>query len=166
MKKVLAFDIDKCTGCRICEMVCALEKGEGCNPEKARIKIVRVDEFGLDVPGICQHCEDPPCMDVCPVEAIVRDPETKAVVLRGEVCIGCRACTLVCPYGAISMDQERGVMTKCDLCGGNPQCVEFCPKGALEYDRIDVLEARKRETRYRKILQPMAAFWDVHQPSL
>jgi Fe-S-cluster-containing hydrogenase component 2 len=152
MKKILAFDIEKCTGCRICELVCALEKGEGCNPARARIRIVKSDESGIDVPGICQHCEEPPCQDVCPVEAIVRDPETQAVILRSDVCIGCRACTLVCPYGAITMDPERGVMVKCDLCGGNPRCVEFCPKDALVYERADVLEAKRRDSKHQGII--------------
>lgn len=153
MKKILTCIISNCTGCRICELICALEKGDGCNPAKARIKIIKVEESGTDVPGICQHCEDPPCQDVCPVEAIIRDPDTGAVILMEDVCIGCRACTLVCPYGAITMDVDRGVMIKCDLCQGNPQCVEFCPKGALIYERPDVIDARNREYRHREIMR-------------
>lgn len=159
MRKIIGVDVAECTGCRICELVCAFEKSEECNPAKARIKIVKFEEAGVFVPGICQHCEDPPCMDVCPVEAIRRDPETGAIILRGDVCIGCRACTLVCPYGAITMDVDRHVMVKCDLCEGNPQCVEFCPKGALFYDRIDVIDARNLQNKHKEIWKGLIREW-------
>ena len=155
MKKVLAFNIENCTGCRICELICGLEKNNECNPAKSRIKIIKSEESGIDVPLMCQHCEDPPCRDVCPVEAIIKDPETGAVILREDLCIGCRACTLVCPYGVITMDVDRGVMVKCDLCQGNPQCAEICPKGALVFERVDILEARnieKRSKGFRDVL--------------
>jgi len=152
MKRILAVDINDCTGCRICELICAFEKGEGCNPAKGRIKIIKADESGVDVPAICQHCEDPACQDVCPVEAIQRDSGTGAVLLEEDVCTGCKACASVCPYGAITMNTDRGVMVKCDLCNGNPQCVEFCPKGALAYERPDVIEARRREKKYKRII--------------
>lgn len=153
MKKILAVNIGDCTGCRICEVICALEKGEGCNPSKARIKVITSEESGIDTPAICQHCKNPPCQDVCPVDAIVRDPQTDAVILREDLCIGCRACTLVCPFGAITTDVDRDVMIKCDLCQGNPQCVEFCPTGALQYERIDVIETRNMEKKHREILE-------------
>lgn len=156
MKKILSFNISDCTGCRICEVICSLEKGEGINPAKSRIRIIRSDESGIDVPGICHQCEDPPCKDVCPVEAIRNDPETEAVILKQDVCIGCRACMLVCPYGAITMDAERRVMNKCDLCQGSPKCVEFCPKEALIYERTDVIDARNLEKRHREIIRNFA----------
>jgi len=162
MRKILSFNISDCTGCRICELACSLEKGEGANPSKSRIKIIKSEESGVDVPGICQHCENPPCQDVCPVEAIRRDPATEAVLLKQDVCIGCRACTLVCPYGAITMDMDRGVMLKCDLCEGKPQCVELCPKGALIYERTDVVDARNREDRHKEIIKTFTKSIDVN----
>jgi carbon-monoxide dehydrogenase iron sulfur subunit len=161
MKKILSFNVSDCTGCRICELVCALEKGEGANPAKSRIVIIKSEESGTDVPGICQHCENPPCQDVCPVEAIRRDPKTEAVILKQDVCIGCRACTLVCPYGAITMDVDRGVMMKCDLCEGRPRCVELCPKGALIYERTDVIDAKNREARHQPIIKSVMAGVDI-----
>jgi len=163
MKKILSFNIKDCTGCRLCEVICALEKGEGANPAKARIRIIKSEETGVDVPGICQHCENPPCQDVCPVEAIRRDSKTEAVILKQDVCIGCRACTLVCPYGAITMDVERGTMVKCDLCEGKPQCVELCPKGALVYERADVIDARNKEARHQGVIRAFSKTIEVER---
>jgi len=156
MKKILVSEASNCTGCRICEVICALEKGEGCNPEKSRIRIIKSEEAGVDVPAICHHCEDPLCQKACPVEAIVKDPETGAVIVIADTCIGCNECVMVCPYGAISMDNDRGIVMKCDLCQGNPQCVEFCPKGALLYERGDVIHARVRESKHERIVEAVA----------
>jgi len=155
MKKVLMVDVSACNGCRICEVVCSFEKEKAASPVRSSIRILRVNQDGLDVPGVCQHCESPLCRDVCPMDAITRDPVTEGVVLDPDRCIGCRACTLVCPYGAISLDVERKVMIKCDLCGGEPQCVRYCPKGALSYERAEVADSLRREGKLRQIVKPL-----------
>ena len=160
MKRILAFKAENCTGCRICEAMCSLTHGLGLNPARARLKVLRIDESGFDLPGICRHCEEPPCRDACPVEAIVRDPETDAVLIKEEVCIGCLACSQACPYGAIAWDEERRVVTKCDLCQGRPSCVENCPKSALVYERADVLHALGQERKLRQLAAALARSTD------
>jgi anaerobic carbon-monoxide dehydrogenase iron sulfur subunit len=155
MKKVLMVDINACNGCRICEVICSLEKEKVAAPTKSRIRILRVDEAGLDVPGACQHCESPPCADVCPMDAITRDPNTEGVVINQDRCIGCRACTFVCPYGVISLDVDKKVMIKCDLCDGEPQCAKYCPKGALIYERADVIDTLRRERSLKLFIRPL-----------
>ena len=155
MKKVLMVDINACNGCRICEVICSLEKEKAAAPTKSRIRILRVDEAGMDVPGVCQHCESPPCADVCPMDAITRDPKTEGVVLNQDRCIGCRACTFVCPYGVISLDVDKKVMIKCDLCDGEPQCAKYCPKGALIYDRAEVIDTLRRERSLKLFIHPL-----------
>ena len=153
MKKILMVDVNACNGCRICEVVCSFEKEKASAPTKSRIRILRVDEAGVDVPGVCQHCESPPCADICPMDAIARDPKTEGVVLNQERCIGCRACTFVCPYGAISLDVDKQVMIKCDLCGGEPQCAKYCPKGALVYERSEVVDSLRRENKLKPFVK-------------
>ena len=155
MKKVLFVDVNACNGCRICEVICSLEKEKGAAPTKSRIRVQRVDEAGIDVPGVCQHCETPLCADVCPMDAITRDPKTGGVLLNQERCVGCRACTFVCPYGALSLDVDRHVMMKCDLCGGDPQCARTCPKGALLFERAEVIDSLRREKNLRLFIKPL-----------
>ena len=155
MKKVLMVDIHACNGCRICEVICSFEKETASSPTKSRIRILRVDEAGMDVPGVCQHCESPPCRDVCPMDAITEDQKTGAVILNPNRCIGCRACTFVCPYGVISLDVDRKVMIKCDLCGGEPQCARYCPKGALVYERAEVIDTLRRERDLKVFIGPL-----------
>jgi carbon-monoxide dehydrogenase iron sulfur subunit len=155
MEKILMVDINACNGCRICEVVCSFEKEKASAPTKSRIRILRVDEAGMDIPGVCLHCESPLCADVCPMNAILRDPKTGGVILNQERCVGCRSCTLVCPYGVISLDVEKHVMMKCDLCDGEPQCVRYCPKGALLYERAEVIDALRRERSLITFVRPL-----------
>ena len=49
------------------------------------------------------------------------------------VCVGCKVCTIACPFGTINYSADTGKVVKCDLCGGNPQCAEACPTGAITY---------------------------------
>ncbi len=140
MKRVAVLP-SRCTGCRVCELVCS-ESHEGTfQPSKARIQVVSFDMTVQDVPIVCQQCADAPCMEACPQDAISRSPETTAVVVDKELCIQCGACVRACVIGlnqiepeqklAIRLDEEKEMPLKCDLCEGNPQCVKFCPTEAL-----------------------------------
>ena len=140
MKRVAVLP-SKCTGCRVCELVCS-EAHEGTfQPSKARIQVVSFDVTVQDVPIVCQQCADAPCMEACPQDAISRNPDTTAVVVDRELCIQCGACVRACVIGldqiapeqklAIRLDEEEEMSLKCDLCDGDPQCVKFCPTGAL-----------------------------------
>ena len=68
---------------------------------------------------------------------MTRDPETGAIRHDDDRCVGCWSCVMVCPFGAIRLDHERGkVGSKCDLCEGQgtPACVAHCPNEALVYE--------------------------------
>jgi carbon-monoxide dehydrogenase iron sulfur subunit len=152
-EKILLVNPEKCTGCRICELACSFAKNRLFNPTKSRIKILNVEKYGIRCPIVCAHCEQPPCKVVCPVEAIVRDEKTGAILIRDNVCIGCRACLIVCPYGAISMDSATGLMIKCDLCGGEPKCVKLCPTGAIRYVRAETADMPIKRAMMEKITE-------------
>jgi Fe-S-cluster-containing hydrogenase component 2 len=76
-------------------------------------------------------------MRVCPVGAIQLDAATGAYKVDNDRCFGCRMCSLVCPFAAISSDRQTGKAIKCDLCDGNPACEAVCAPGALRFDEQD-----------------------------
>ena len=150
MAKVLYIDYRKCTGCRTCEMVCSVMHDGVVNPERSRIKIMKWEAEGLYVPMSCQQCQDAPCMNVCPVKAISQDEELGRIMVDYDICIGCRACVAVCPFGAMNFNVKDKQVFKCDLCDGEPQCVRFCDVQAIEYIEADsVATDKKRDAAER-----------------
>lgn len=144
-------DYKKCTGCRLCELVCSVMHEGVSNPARSRIKIMKWESEGLYVPVTCQQCEDAPCMNVCPVKAIYRDEETGAVMVDDFKCIGCRSCVAVCPFGAMNYSIIDKKVFKCDLCGGDPQCARFCDVNAIQYvdtDQISVFKKKEAAERF------------------
>ena len=150
MAKVLVVNQERCTGCRLCESVCAVKHDGVVNPMRARIKIEKWEHEGLYVPMICQHCQDAPCMNVCPVKAISRDEELARVQVDYDICIGCRSCVAVCPFGAMNFNTIDKKVIKCDLCDGEPQCVRFCDIKAVDYvDAAKVSIEKKRDAAHK-----------------
>lgn len=142
-QKSFVFDANKCTGCNACQLACAIE-----NDLDIRQTWRQVLTFNpRHVPGIpsfhlslaCNHCLDAPCMTSCPALAYTKDPESGAVLIEAEHCIGCKYCAWVCPYDAPKFDASKGIMSKCTFCnhraaeGREPACVSLCPTTALQF---------------------------------
>ena len=158
MNRVLVVEYEKCTGCRSCEMACSVYHLRASNPAKSAIRIVKSEGEGLSVPVVCQQCEDPPCAAICPVQAIVRDPETDAVIVDGDLCVGCQMCVVACPFGAVVLDRDRRKAIKCDLCGGaEPWCVRFCEPGALASKPPVMISLHKKRVAARRLLEVLNA---------
>jgi Fe-S-cluster-containing hydrogenase component 2 len=121
---------EKCTGCRICEIICSFEKENAINPRKSRIRVVTIYPGIIDQPVVCKQCKS--CVAVCPVGAISVNGKSEAALVNVEVCVGCKQCVNVCPFSAINFDVEKNVPLICDLCGGKPACIEWCPFDAIE----------------------------------
>ncbi|MGD8910950.1 MAG: 4Fe-4S dicluster domain-containing protein [Chromatiales bacterium] len=133
MQKSLLIDAGKCTGCVQCEMACSYENEGIFNPSKSRIRIFTLHHEGRFVPYTCTQCAEAWCMRACPVDAIVYDGTTGAIVVREPVCVGCKVCTIACPFGTVNYNSNTGKVIKCDLCGGDPACAKACPTGAITY---------------------------------
>ncbi len=133
MDKVLMINHEKCTGCRLCELVCTVKHDGISNPARSRIRVMKWEMEGLYIPMSCQQCQDAPCQNGCPVGAISRNEALNRVEVDHDVCIGCRTCVSVCPFGAMSYNAIDKKVIKCDLCDGDPQCARFCDIQAIEY---------------------------------
>jgi len=160
MAKVLMIDYEKCTGCRLCELVCSVKHEGVSNPARSRIKIVKWEWEGRYVPMSCQQCESAPCLAVCPVKAITRNGGVGRVEVDYDTCIGCRMCVAICPFGAMGFDTLAKKVIKCDFCDGDPQCARFCETKAVQYIDAAQVSGVKQVTaaeKFTSILQKVAA---------
>jgi Fe-S-cluster-containing hydrogenase component 2 len=144
MKKLI-LRLDYCIGCRSCEAACRSRfKGE------ARIRTGEVNADTL-LPQGCRHCEEPLCAAACPFQVIARNPDTGVVRKSDFHCVGCRSCSLACPFGVIPSALLRHMSQKCTLCADRaegPRCVATCPTGALQFAEADALPEKKSGARY------------------
>ena len=159
MAKMIVINEDRCLGCHSCVLACALAHSdaesfaEALDAEtlpQSRVYVEPIGRFGM--PLQCRHCEDAPCVAVCPTQAIYRHGPGDPVLLDGEKCIGCRFCIQACPFGVINLSRDGKAMVKCDLCqertsaGEEPACVAACPTGALPFEEVEqFLRARRRK---------------------
>jgi len=116
------------------------------------------------VPKMCNHCVDPPCIQVCPVGATYKSPEG-FVLIDHEYCLGCAYCVQACPYGARFINPEIKKSDKCTWCyhrvknGRLPACVEACPNRARLFG-----DMKDPESEVTKIF--LEDKWMVLQPAM
>lgn len=131
MTKKLTVIPEQCSGCRICELVCAIHHFGVNNPKKSAIRIINTYPHPvMRMPIVCSQCKVPACAQVCPVGALTRSNGT--VQLDKDTCISCFKCVEACPFGAIYAHDDCDLPIKCDMCDGDPECVKNCPLGALK----------------------------------
>ena len=157
--KVIGVHLDRCTGCKTCELYCAAERGsdgktllkavqESPRP-KARVRVEGNNQ--LPLPMHCRHCLNAPCIDACLTGALTRESKSNLVVVQEDRCIACWTCTMFCPFGVIFPWPERKMALKCDRCAHmeSPACLEVCPAQALELVELDELEKVSRQRRQK-----------------
>jgi len=150
-RKFVGVDFDKCTGCRVCELVCALEKEKVFDPTLSRIKVLRLHDI-INMPVSCRLCEDAPCVRSCPRRALSQSEETGVIIVDDDKCDVCGWCLESCKYGAIFLNLERKTVMVCDLCDGSPRCVEWCPEGALSLMTQEEFDQKARKATVSKLI--------------
>jgi tetrathionate reductase subunit B len=144
-------DTRRCIACQACTMACSMEN---VSPEGQFRTVVatytvtdQAGKTGLSVlPRLCNHCEEPPCIPVCPVGATFKRKDG-IVLVDGERCVGCAYCVQACPYDARFVNHHTGKADKCTFCshrveaGLLPACVETCVGGARIFGDINNLQS-------------------------
>jgi len=144
--KRIEIEYTLCSGCRLCEIACSLNKEGIVWPETSRLKVHQFHEGLVEVPVLCAQCGDCPAAEACPPKqsAISRDGDTQALRIDPEKCRGdkCGLCIPSCRYqSAITLHPKTNICLVCDLCDGDPECVKVCPTGALLYHEV-VMDGR------------------------
>ena len=161
----LVIDLDICVGCHACSVNCKewntsghsapLTDTDPYGADPTGVWFNRIHSFEVDNPAdggrtvnfpkSCLHCDDAPCVTVCPTGASYKREEDGIVLVNADSCIGCKLCSWACPYGAREYDEDAGVMKKCTLCIDKiynpnlpeesrvPACVSTCPVGARSF---------------------------------
>jgi len=166
----LVVDLDICVGCHACSVHCKEWNNQGYSGP-----LTDMDPYGAEPDGVwfnrvhsyevtpkdggcgktvhfpksCLHCDDAPCVTVCPTGASYKREEDGIVLVNAEACIGCKLCSWACPYGAREYDEDEGVMKKCTLCIDRiyntelpedmrePACVTTCPANARHFGDLN-----------------------------
>ena len=166
----MTIDLKRCMGCHTCALSCKMQNNVPMGMLWNRILTVGGEDIDTArgefpnlqkswMPLACLHCENAPCVKVCPVGATYKDPDGR-VLVNYDRCIGCRYCMAACPYSARVFNWQnpvrepghsygdaparvKGVVEKCTLCvertskGLEPSCVEACPAKARKFGDLN-----------------------------
>jgi len=160
----MVIDLNTCVGCNACMAACAMENQTPVWKNKWRTYVPE-KEIGTSemvmrrfFPRLCNHCDNPPCLTVCPTGATYKRPDG-IVMIDPDRCMGCRACAMACPYDARyevtyddiktgkefygELQRTSPGMDKCSFCahrldnGMKPACVETCVGSARQFGDLD-----------------------------
>ena len=184
---VMVVDLSRCRNARKCISAC--EHHHHLSSDRPFIKVLKMQDNETSspywMPKKCFHCDNPPCVKVCPVGATYKRSDA-LVLIDNERCIGCRFCMAACPYSArvfewgdpdyagsdesyspeTSVPSVKGTVEKCDFCPDMlrmnkvPHCITACPNGALYFgDKIaDSVTNGSETVRLSTLLRDKAGY--------
>src|ERR1044072_1811950 len=146
MRYCFVIDHRKCIGCHACTVACKSENEVPLGTFRTWVKYIEKGEYP-DTRRFfsvmrCNHCDDAPCITICPVTALFRR-EDGIVDFNGDRCIGCKSCMQACPYDALSINPKPNTAEKCNYCPHRveprlePACVIVCPVQAIVSGDMD-----------------------------
>ena len=161
--KAFLFDSSVCNGCYCCQIACKDEHVDNDwspyaypQPDTGQFWL-KLEEFVRGTvpkvkvnyrPIMCQHCENPSCVDACKEDQAILRREDGLVIINPKKCSGCGKCLEACPYGVIYFNDQLNIAQKCTGCAHlidngwiEPRCVDVCPNKALKY--IDEEEIKR-----------------------
>jgi molybdopterin-containing oxidoreductase family iron-sulfur binding subunit len=188
-KFVMVIDLSRCKNAKRCQASCnhAHELHPGQNWIKVYAMQDAEDTAPYWQPTTCMHCDEPPCVKVCPVDATFKRQDG-LVLIDSDRCIGCRFCMAACPYSTrvfnwedpglpqevaskpysceTSLPQKKGTVGKCDFCadmtrkGSLPHCVSACPNGVFFFgDMLEDTVTNGTETfRFSELIKDKAGY--------
>ena len=131
----MLIDLRRCVGCQACTVACTIENQPPLGQFRTTVNQYEVTEGDnsafMMLPRLCNHCENPPCIPVCPTGATFQRQDG-IVVVNNDWCVGCGYCVQACPYDARFLNHETNTADKCTFCahrldaGLLPACVETC----------------------------------------
>jgi molybdopterin-containing oxidoreductase family iron-sulfur binding subunit len=171
----MVIDLRRCVGCHTCTIACKVENSTGPDIFWAKVSDEEEGTYPLVrrrfLPRLCMHCQDPPCVEVCPTDAS-HQRKDGIVLIDYDKCVGCGYCIVACPYGARSRNGEMrgyfgdqlipneklgyakhqvGVTEKCTFCahrvetGEAPACVQICIAKARIFGDLDDPQSEVRQ---------------------
>ncbi len=142
----MVIDLRKCLGCHTCSVACKQENGVPLGSWRSWVKQVEKGHYPhvrkSYLPLLCNNCENPICVTVCPVKASYRRQDG-IILVDPHRCIGCRYCMAVCPYDARYVNPRVNIVEKCYWCehrmdqGLKPACVQACPTQARAFGDLN-----------------------------
>lgn len=162
----MSIDLDRCIGCQACGVACKTENQVPLGYYRLRMRTTVTGTFpnlqGEFRMEQCFHCENSPCVSVCPTGATYRTAEG-IVLVDSSKCTGCKACVTACPYNMRYIHPD-GYTDKCTFCEHRvaeqrvPACVETCPTGARAFGDLDKPDSPVRlaiaQARRSDVLKP------------
>jgi Fe-S-cluster-containing dehydrogenase component/formate-dependent nitrite reductase membrane component NrfD len=146
MRYGFVIDQNRCIGCHACTVACKEEHNIALGVNRTWVKYIEKGHYPDTRRHFavlrCNHCDDAPCIEICPTVALFRRKDG-IVDFDNERCIGCKSCMQACPYDALYIDPDRNTAAKCNFDasrverGYKPACEVVCPTQAILSGDLD-----------------------------